>query len=173
MSATLTNEEKKQIAKARQSAVRHAWKEEQARVKEGFGTRNWSSSQQKEIIERGSVKGYDGHHMKSVSKFPEYAGNSKNIQFLSEEEHFEGAHNGSFHNLTNGYYDPETKTMLEFDGDELKEVPVNELSEKYSLDNSTTQENSSESGQTNTIEQSDEDGESEGEGDSESNEQEM
>lgn len=131
MSSALSNEEKKELARARQSAVRHAWKEEQARVKEGLGTRDWTPSQQKEIIERGSVKGYDGHHMKSVSEYPEYAGDPKNIQFLTETEHFEGAHQGSFHNLTNGYYDPETQTMNEFEGDELREVPVNELSDKY------------------------------------------
>lgn len=131
MSSALSNEEKKELARARQSAVRHAWKEEQARVKEGLGTRDWTPSQQKEIIERGSVKGYDGHHMKSVSEYPEYAGEPKNIQFLTETEHFEGAHQGSYHNLTNGYYDPETQTMTEFEGDELREVPVNELSDKY------------------------------------------
>lgn len=136
MSSVLTNEEKKELARARQSAVRHAWEEEQARVKEGLGTRDWNSAQQKEILERGSVKGYDGHHMKSVREYPEYAGYSKNIQFLTEEEHFEGAHQGSYHNLTNGYYDPETKTMNEFEGEELREVPVNELSEKYTYDES-------------------------------------
>lgn len=131
MSSALSNEEKKELARARQSAVRHAWKEEQARVKEGLGTRDWTPSQQKEIIERGSVKGYEGHHMKSVSEYPEYAGDPKNIQFLTETEHFEGAHQGSYHNLTNGYYVPETQTMNEFEGDELREVPVNELSDKY------------------------------------------
>lgn len=131
MSSALSNEEKKELARARQSAVRHAWKEEQARVKEGLGTRDWTTAQQKEILERGSVKGYDGHHMKSVSEYPEYAGDPKNIQFLTETEHFEGAHQGSYHNLTNGYYDPETQTMNEFEGDELRSVPVNELSDKY------------------------------------------
>ena len=59
MSSTLSNEEKKELVRARQSAVRHAWKEEQARVKEGLGTRDWTASQQKELLERGSVKGYD------------------------------------------------------------------------------------------------------------------
>ena len=100
MISTLSNEEKKELARARQRAVWHAWKEEQARVKEGLGTRNWTVSQQKEILERGAVKGYDGHHMKSVSEYPEYAGDPKNIQFLTESEHFEGAHQGSYHNLT-------------------------------------------------------------------------
>lgn len=132
MNSNLSNEQKKQLSYQRQSAVRNAWKVEKGRVSEGFGTRNWTPSQQKEILERGAVKGYDGHHMKSVSKYPEYAGDPKNIQFLTETEHFEGAHQGSYHNLTNGYYDPETQTMNEFEGDELREVPVNELSEKYS-----------------------------------------
>lgn len=136
MSSSLSNEEKKELARARQSAVRHAWKEEQARVKEGLGTRDWTVSQQKELLERGSVKGYDGHHMKSVSEYPEYAGDSRNIQFLTETEHFEGAHQGSYHNLTNGYYDPEAQTMNKFDGDELREVPVNDLSDRYTYNES-------------------------------------
>ncbi len=131
MNSSLSNEQKKQLSYQRQNAVRNAWKIEKSRVSEGFGTRDWTLEQQKEILERGALKGYDGHHMKSVSKYPQYAGNPKNIQFLTEVEHFEGAHRGSFHNLTNGYYDPETQTMSEFEGDELIEIPVNELSEKY------------------------------------------
>lgn len=131
MNSSLSNEQKKQLSYQRQNAVRNAWKAEKGRVSEGLGTRDWTLAQQKEILERGAVKGYDGHHMKSVSKYPEYAGDPKNIQFLTEVEHFEGAHQGSYHNLTNGYYDPETQTMNEFEGDELREVPVNELSEKY------------------------------------------
>ncbi len=136
MNSSLSNEQKKQLSYQRQSAVRNAWKVEKSRVSEGFGTRNWTPSQQKELLERGAVKGYDGHHMKSVSKYPEYAGDPKNIQFLTESEHFEGAHQGSYHNLTNGYYDPETQTMNEFEGNELREIPVNELSEKYSYSES-------------------------------------
>lgn len=130
MGDTLTNEEKKRLSNERQRAVRNAWKEEKERVKSGQGTRDWSPAQQKELIQRGAVSGYEGHHMKSVSLYPEYAGDSKNIQFLSEEEHFE-AHQGNYHNATNGYYDPETQTMNEFNGDELIPTQASELSELY------------------------------------------
>lgn len=131
MSVTLSNEEKKEIARARQNAVRQAWKDEQARVREGKGTRDWTVDEQRELLERGSVKGYEGHHMKSVSEYPEYAEDPKNIQFLTEDEHFQGAHQGSYRNPTNGYYDPETNTMTEFEGDSLGEIPVRPLSERY------------------------------------------
>lgn len=130
MANTLTNEEKKRLSNERQRAVRNAWKEEKERVKSGQGTRDWSPAQQKELIQRGAVSGYEGHHMKSVSMYPEYAGDSKNIQFLSEEEHFE-AHQENYHNATNGYYDPETQTMNEFNGDELISTQASELSELY------------------------------------------
>lgn len=138
MSSTMTKEERRQLTNARQSAVRNAWKEERARVENGLGTRDWTPDQQKELLETGRVSGYDGHHMKSVSQFPQYAGDPNNIQFLSEDEHFEGAHQGSYHNATNGYYDPKTCKMNEFDGDELKAPPVEKLSERYdpSKDNS-------------------------------------
>jgi hypothetical protein len=131
VSSSLTNEEKRKLSNERQNAIRHAWKEEKERVKSGRGTRDWSISQQKEIIEREAVSGYKGHHMKSVSLYPSEAGNPKNIQFLTEDEHFNGAHQGSFHHATNGYYDPETKTMHEFESDEIVSVPVINLSETY------------------------------------------
>lgn len=134
MANNLTNEEKKRLSNERQKAVRNAWKEEKERVKSGQGTRDWSPSQQKELVSRGAVSGYEGHHMKSVSLYPEYAGDSKNIQFLSEKEHLD-AHQGNYHNATNGYYNPETQTMNEFEIEELEPVPVNDLSEHYSDEN--------------------------------------
>lgn len=126
MEEGLSREEKRKLSYQRQNAVRRAWKEEQSRVSNGQGTRKWSLDEQKELLERGAVSGYEGHHMKSVSLYPEYAGDSRNIQFLSEQEHLYGAHNGSYHNLTNGYYDPERQVMNEF-GDELEEIPMYEL----------------------------------------------
>ena len=66
--------------------------------------------------------------MKSVSLYPEYAGEPCNIQFLTEEEHLYGAHQGNYHNLTNGYYDPYNKVMTEFEGEELPNVPEMDLS---------------------------------------------
>lgn len=137
MKEGLSNEDKKRLSYERQNAVRKAWKEEQSRVSEGYGTRKWTQDERKEIMQRGAVSGYEGHHMKSVSLYPEYAGDPKNIQFLSEEEHLYGAHGGSYHNLTNGYYDSETQTMNEFDDDELKELPVYELSQ---TENTTMEE---------------------------------
>lgn len=67
MPDSLTNEEKKRLSNERQKAVRDAWKEEKERVKNDQGTRDWSPSQQKELLQRGAVSGYEGHHMKSVS----------------------------------------------------------------------------------------------------------
>lgn len=128
MSSAMSNEDKKRLAYERQNAVRNAWKEEKVLVKSGHGTRNWTQSEREELLERGSVAGYEGHHMKSVSLYPEYAGDPKNIQFLTESEHLYGAHQGSYHHATNGYYSPETREMVEFEGDELKAVPECELS---------------------------------------------
>lgn len=126
MVSSMTQEEKKTLNKERQKAVREAWKNEKNLVQQGKGTRNWSESQQKELCTRGAVKGYDGHHMKSVSKYPRYAGNPKNIQFLTEKEHY-NAHGGNFKKPTNGYYDPKTGTMHNFKGNELKSVPIYNL----------------------------------------------
>lgn len=131
MAGSSTNEEKKRLSNERQRAVRNAWKEEKDHVKSGQGTRDWSPSQQKELIQRGAVSGYEGHHMKSVSLYPKYAGDSKNIQFLSEKEHLD-AHQGNYHNATNGYYDPESQKMNEFQSDELEPVVASDLTEYYS-----------------------------------------
>lgn len=124
-------EKRRQLTNVRQSAVRQAWKNEQNRVKHGNGTRDWSVKEQKELLETGHIKGYEGHHMKSVREYPEEAGNAQNIQFLTEDEHLNGAHQGSYHNATNGYYDPNTRTMNEFTGDELKSLSEVSLSESY------------------------------------------
>lgn len=123
----LTDEEreaKRQLTNDRQYAVRHAWQEERTRVANGEATRNWTKEEQKELLETGHVEGYEGHHMKSASLFPEQARNPENIQFLTEEEHLYGAHQGNYHNPTNGYYNPETGTMSEFSGDELIQPTV-------------------------------------------------
>ncbi len=129
--AAMTAVEKRALISARQAAVRNAWKNEQEFVRKGKGTRDWTPEEQKELLETGSVDGYEGHHMKSVSLYPEHAGNPENIQFLSSDEHLYGAHQGSYHNLTNGYYDPETQTMNEFSGSELEPVEAKDLSESY------------------------------------------
>lgn len=99
-------------------AILEAWDKEQELVKEGKGTREWTPEQQKDILEKG--KAYDddgvafqGQHMKSAEQYPEYQGDSGNIQFLTRTEHLE-AHNGNWRNPTNWYFNPVTKEKIDF-----------------------------------------------------------
>lgn len=88
----------------RSNAVKKAWKNEQELVKStGAGTRNWTQAQIDELLSTGKVKGFFGHHMQSVSGFPDLAGNPDNIQFLSYAEHLL-AHGGNWRNITYGRY---------------------------------------------------------------------
>lgn len=122
-------------------AVRDAWKEEQERVRMGKGTRDWTPEQQKEILESGRAyyhsddpndkydgKAFDGHHMKSVEAFPEFQGDSANIQFLSRPEHKE-AHRGDYKNASNWYFDPVTHEFTDFGEGEYIPCTVIDLSE--------------------------------------------
>ena len=109
----------KQFAALRASAVNKAWKQEVILVeKTGRGTRAWTESEIKELLKNKKVKGYEGHHMKSAKEFPEYAGDPDNIQFLkgrfSDINNHIDAHNGSYRNPTNGYFDPETGVRIDF-----------------------------------------------------------
>lgn len=99
-------------------AIREAWNKEQELVQKGLGTRDWTLEQQEDILEKGKAyddKGlaFEGQHMKSAEKFPEYQGDCGNIQFLTREEHLE-AHDGNWRNFTNWYFDPKTKTKTDF-----------------------------------------------------------
>lgn len=121
-------------------AVDKAWSREQELVKHGQGTRDWTPEQQKSIIEYG--KAYDdkvafqGHHMKSVERFPEYQGDPDNIQFLTISEHL-AAHGGNYQNGSNGYYDPNTKEIHDFgDGPFIPCEPF-QLSEPICLPDGT------------------------------------
>lgn len=60
--------------------------------------------------------------MKSVSGFPDNQGDADNIQLLSQEEHLE-AHKGDWHNVTNWYYDPDTKTYYDFELYDFSKFP--------------------------------------------------
>ena len=99
-------------------AVLEAWEHEQFLVQDGKGTREWSPEQQKDILDRGKAyddngKAFEGHHMKSAERYPEYQGDYQNIQFLSRAEHF-AAHGGNFQNPANGYYNPITRITVDF-----------------------------------------------------------
>lgn len=114
-------------------AIATAWNNEKQLVCEGKGTRNWTQEQQQDILDKGKAyddngRAFEGQHMKSVEKYPEYQGDPKNIQFLTKQEHLE-AHQGSWLNPTNWYFDPSTKQITDFG--ESKYVPclVIDLSE--------------------------------------------
>lgn len=120
----LAPEQKKEIRDLRNHAVRDAWKQEKELLLQGRGHRQWNQRQQREILERGSVRGYQGHHMISVQNSAEQAGNPDNIQFLTWKEHLQ-AHGGNYFQPTNGYYDPETGKMHVFsNGIPHQPVPV-------------------------------------------------
>ena len=125
------------IAKANR-AIAEAWKREKELVKKGMGTRDWTSDQQKDILATGKVhdadgKAFEGHHMKCVSRYPDFQGEPDNIQFLSREEHIK-AHGGKTQNPTNGYYDYLLeKTTVTFDEDTLIPIepkPLKELADE-------------------------------------------
>jgi hypothetical protein len=102
----------------RNRAVREAWSKEQELVQERKGTREWTREQQKDILEKGRAyddngKAFEGQHMKSAEKYPEYQGEPGNIQFLTRAEHLE-AHDGNWQNPTNWYFNPITKEKIDF-----------------------------------------------------------
>ncbi len=99
-------------------AILAAWNKEQELVQEGKGTREWTPQQQQDILEKGKAyddngKAFEGQHMKSAEKYPEYQGDPGNIQFLTRAEHLE-AHDGNWQNPTNWYFDPVTKQKYDF-----------------------------------------------------------
>lgn len=108
-------------------AIRKAWARERELVLAGKGSRNWTPEQREQLITKGKVydadgKAFIGQHMKSVSGFPDNQGDADNIQLLSQEEHLE-AHKGNWHNVTNWYYDPDTKTFYDFEVYDYSKFP--------------------------------------------------
>lgn len=148
----MTREEKLQLIRNRQKAVRDAWSREKTLVCQGKGTVNWNSEQQRELMEKGRVSGYEGQHMKSVSQYPEYASSADNIQFLTHEDHL-AAHNmgnvneqNGYHSVTNGFYDPETHEMQSFGNNPPHAPEAHELSNPCykGAENSYSQSNGNE-----------------------------
>jgi len=114
----------------RRKAVSKAWARERLLVASGRGTRDWTPKQQKQLLKTGKVKGFQGHHMKSVDGHTSRAGDLNNIQFLDRSEHL-SAHNGNFKNNTNGYFDPEKSEMKSF-GRSKPSIEVKALSKPLS-----------------------------------------
>ena len=124
-------------------AIAAAWAKEKQLVFEGKGTRDWTPEQQNNIIEKGKAydedgKAYEGHHMKSVSAYPEYQGDAENIQFLSRVEHL-SAHGGYTMNLTNGYYDPFTGKTRGFGDNKYELCEVIKLTNPTAIKNGAVQ----------------------------------
>lgn len=124
-------------------AIALAWSKEQQLIREGKGTRDWTPEQQQSILDRGKAygddgKAFEGHHMKSAEKFPEYQGEPANIQFLSRLEHF-AAHDGNFQNATNGCFNPYTGETIDFGLNEYVPCEILELSEPVMHSESQTQ----------------------------------
>ena len=90
----------------RSNAVKKAWKNEANNVRNGGNgiTRQWTSAEKAELLKNGKVKGYVGHHMKSVSGYQDLAGKADNIQFLTRTEHFR-AHKFNWQTVTHGFFE--------------------------------------------------------------------
>lgn len=132
-------------------AILAAWNKEQELVQEGKGTREWTPQQQQDILDKG--KAYDedgvafqGQHMKSVEKYPEYQGDPENIQFLTRAEHLE-AHDGDWRNPTNWHFNPVTKEKTDFGDGKFIQCetiqladPVNKAQNKPEIEKEVNQE---------------------------------
>lgn len=116
-------------ATARRAAVAKAWANERALILEGKATRNWTKSQQAQIVATGKCKGYYGHHKHSVKNNPAEAGNKDNIQFLNREEH-QKAHDHNFKNDPCGRYDTKTGKVIKDKNGRVTPEPVIELKER-------------------------------------------
>ncbi|OWY63308.1 hypothetical protein B7486_53805, partial [cyanobacterium TDX16] len=79
---------KKYIKNLRQKGVRKAWKREKDLVKRtGRGSHDWTEDQKKELLERGRVSGYEGHHKQTVKDRPDLADDPDNVEILKHEDH--------------------------------------------------------------------------------------
>jgi len=83
-----------QLNSARNAAVRHAKRQELELVQRvGRGTRDWNVSEIRLMRAKGKFpKGYVGHHINNVARFPELAGNPDNIAFVISKEHIQLHH---------------------------------------------------------------------------------
>ena len=123
--------EKAQIERERSRAITKALKNEAELIRHGQGTRDWTPEQQQDILDGYRPKdengvSYEGHHMANVADHPNNAGNPDNIQWLTQDEHINGAHQGNLHTPTNGYYNPETGVITPFEGEPVA-PPIIEL----------------------------------------------
>lgn len=122
-----------QLRYRRSKGVAKAWDKERNLVSQGRGTRQWNISEQKELLDRGRVSHYQGHHMLSVSKYPQHADNPNNIQFLStrkgNNEHL-AAHKGDYRTPSEWRYNVNTGKTREMNTANPRAMNSYELKEK-------------------------------------------
>lgn len=109
--------DEKGMKNARARGVDRAWSAERQMVAEtGTGTRRWTRAQKAELITTGRIKGYEGHHIFSVDRYPELAADPANVLFATRAEHLK-MHNNNFRNPTTGtLLDRGTNRMMKFFG---------------------------------------------------------
>jgi len=91
------------LTNLRTKAVAQAWRQEQRLVKQtGEGSRKWNKPQLRQLKRGEKISGYQGHHIRSVAKYPKYAGDPRNITFLTRSDHLR-AHKNNFQNPTRGH----------------------------------------------------------------------
>lgn len=109
----------------RQKGVNLAWKYERLSIEmEGCGSVNWTKEQQIEILEKGKVRDYVGHHQKNVAHHPQHQSNPHNIRILPEKDHCKIGHNNDFRKPTEGPFIDKNKMVR---GNNKKRVINNEL----------------------------------------------
>ncbi len=131
MLAKMTKKEKERFRARAQKAVEEAWKREYDRAAQGLQTRDWTDEEFELLKQRKHVPGYEGHHMKSVMAYPEYALDPENIQFLKQPkekgeayksgDHYK-AHGRNTRKPSNGYYDEKTQTVTTFKDGEAPSI---------------------------------------------------
>ncbi|XP_028838549.1 teneurin-1 isoform X2 [Denticeps clupeoides] len=71
------------LEEARLRAVQGAWARERRRVQEGEGgSRAWTESERRELLEEGRVGGYEGLYALPVEQHPQLADSPLNVHFL-------------------------------------------------------------------------------------------
>jgi hypothetical protein len=86
-----------------------AWQYERAEIEMGgSGTHDWTPAQRQEILDNGTVRSFEPHHINSVAEHPKLQADPDNIRFLEEHrdgsgvrEHFD-AHGRNWRNPTEG-----------------------------------------------------------------------
>ena len=92
-----------QLDRDRQAGVAKAWRQERRLVKlTGNGTRRWTRAEKAELLSKGRVKGYEGHHVNSADAHPHLAATPDNIKFVKGRAEHLKEHGGAFQNPTKG-----------------------------------------------------------------------